>query len=58
MDYLLGAISTNCGHTFCWRCIDEALLMNSGNSFFLKDVQFAENRFKETSLEFAHNLPL
>lgn len=32
MDFLVGSVSTKCGHTFCWQCLDEALLFNPGTS--------------------------
>lgn len=29
MDFMVGPVSTPCGHSFCWQCLDEAFILST-----------------------------
>ena len=44
MDILVGGVSTKCGHTFCWQCLDEAVLLKPGMPKSIQVVPFVGHR--------------
>jgi hypothetical protein len=46
MDFLVGGVTTLCGHSFCWQCLDEAVLLNPSKTSKNIDCPVCRNNIR------------